>query len=166
MQAFETPRRLIPRPAVTAEAADGPATVRDGLPVDGWFLDEMRAWAECQAEAIRARNDWVEARRRELWASMDRLRNEFGPRASTAEVLGPAGSPGAVAPFIGRPVADHGGFSEAAAPVVVPASPPVSRAAAVLDDLAGRVNALLARLRSPEPDAPPPEPAAGTGAAG
>lgn len=178
MQAHGTPPRPLPGPAATPEPAlrFAPGDVR---PYDARFLDEMRVRSLRQAEAIRARSEWIEARVRDLWARMDRLRDETRARASSpgavASLVAPlaadgAGAPGAAAPLMAPPGRDDV-RSAGAVPWFVPVVPPPGRTAAILDDLAHRVDALLGMVRGAGPEvgrdpAPRPEPLVEAGAAG
>lgn len=163
MQAHGTSPRPVPDPAATAEAGYDPAPAQRARPAYASFLDEIRARAERQAEAIRAQSEWVEARRRELWARMDRLREEIGPHALRAEEQGHGAFPGASAPFVPTsPAAGHDGSADALAPLV-PGSPLPDQFAAMAQRLRERVHALIGIVAHPDPDAtreddPRPEP--------
>ncbi|WP_420128860.1 hypothetical protein [Longimicrobium sp.] len=113
-----------------AEADDHPATPRVAH-LSSWVLDDMLERAERRGRAIHARGEWIAARRRELRERRDRLRDEIGPGAGGVDGHDPGAPPAAVAPL-------------------VPASPPPGPSAAILKDLADRVDALLGIVRGPE----------------
>ena len=61
----------VPLPENPAEALAAPLPRMH--PADAWMLDVRRTQADRLRETIRARSEWIDARRRELWKRMDRL---------------------------------------------------------------------------------------------
>ncbi len=131
MQAYRmhAPPRGLPVPA---EAEDGPASRGTLTPADGWSLEQLRARSERLAQSIRARNEWIEARRAELWARMDRMRGRPSTRVEAAR--------------------EGGGLAALAAsagPVFARPAPP--SAADALQELGAQVDSLIGTLSGHDP---------------
>lgn len=84
--------------AVLAPSGGPPTPAQDDGPVDGWVLDEIRTRTERMDEVIRSRNEWIEARRLELWERMDRLQLRLEARASDPGGRGVVRFPGPALP--------------------------------------------------------------------
>ena len=66
------------QPSPAALAADARRAGRRERAADAGHLQAVREQARLQAEDIRQRKEWIEARRRELWERRDRLKTELG----------------------------------------------------------------------------------------